>query len=137
MKEIAKTVLIIIAVLFSLSASGAEKTKDGGVLLEIFFLPHAPAVKVVKKVEEQLKSYANIRLKKYPFGDHATKKKTEQYHLKGHFPVVIFINGKDQYTVDGNLVTFRNFPKGDAFVPMFEGKWTYKNLETVIMQQSR
>ncbi len=119
------------------SALGTEKTLKNSILLEVFYLPHAPAIRIVEKVEEQVKAYPHIQLKKYQFGDHTISKKVKQYRINGHIPVAIFINGKDQFTVNNRRVVFRNFPQGDSFVPMFEGKWTYQDLDTVLKRQAR
>jgi hypothetical protein len=47
-------------------------------------------------------------------------------------PVVIFINGRNEFTLGARKVVFKNFPKGNAFVPMFEGNWSYQDLDSVL-----
>ena len=99
--------------------------------MEIFYLPHRPAVAVVEKIEQALSGMDYVHIKKYNFDDEATDKLVDKYKLYDHMPVAVFINGKDRYMVDGRETEFRNFPKGDAFVPTMEGKWSYEDLKKV------
>ena len=101
-------------------------------LVEVFHLSHAPAVAVVDKVEEIIKKHPEYTLKRYDFDDPKSNAKVTQYGLEGHMPVAIFIGGKNTFTFGGKQVSFQNFPKGDAFIPSFEGPWSYENLKEVL-----
>ena len=106
-------------------------------IVEIFYLSHPPAMAVVNDVEALLKKYSSVKVEKYNFEDPATRKLLEKYHIKNHMPVAVFINGKDEFVIGKRKVLFENFPKGNAFVPMFEGNWSYQDIETVLKTQSR
>ena len=106
-------------------------------VVEIFYLPHPPAMAVVGDVEAVLKKHSDVKVEKYNFEDPATRKMLEKYHIKNHMPVAVFINGKDEFVIGKRKVLFENFPKGNAFVPMFEGNWSYQDIETVLKTQSR
>ncbi len=125
----------IIAVLsVILFASTSVAASD---IVEIFYLSHPPAMAVVNDVEALLKKYSSVKVEKYNFEDPATRKLLEKYHIKNHMPVAVFINGKDEFVIGKRKVLFENFPKGNAFVPMFEGNWSYQDIETVLKTQSR
>jgi hypothetical protein len=98
-------------------------------LVEIFYLPHAPAEAIVQKVEPIIAKYPGYTLKKYDLLDPASKPRITEYNLVAHAPIVIFIGGKTSFTVDGKSMSLINFPKGDAFAPSFEGEWTYDDLD--------
>lgn len=98
-------------------------------LVEIFYLPHAPAEAIVQKVELIIAKFSNYTVKKYDFEDPANKQKITKYNLVSHAPIAIFIGGKNSFTIDGKTVALINFPKGDAFIPSFEGEWSYEDLE--------
>jgi hypothetical protein len=119
MKKVYLTVLLLLA-----SYSAFAKP----VLVEFFYLPHRPAEAVVAKAEQAL-SGMNLTIRKYSFDDSASKKLIDKYKLHSHMPVAIFINGSNKANINGRTVEFRNFPKGDAFVPNFEGGWTYEDLK--------
>jgi hypothetical protein len=100
--------------------------------IEIFYLPHPPAMAVVGKVEQVAGEFADVTIKKYSFDDPKSRKMVEKYHLTDHIPVAVFINGKDSFTIDGRVLRMRNFPKGDSFVPMFAGEWDYADLRAIL-----
>lgn len=121
--------MILLCLVFSWQTVPA---RAADIEMEIFYLPHRPALNVVDKVEKQAAEFANVTLHKYNFQDPANKKLLEKYGLKEHMPVAIFINGKDHFTVNGNVVKLRNFPKGDSFVPTFSGQWDYPDLRAIL-----
>jgi hypothetical protein len=104
-------------------------------LVEIFYLPHAPAKAIVQKVEPIIAKFPNYTVKEYNFEDPANKQKIADYNLVNHTPITIFIGGKNSFTVDGKTVTLINFPKGDAFIPSLEGQWSYEDLEKILANQ--
>lgn len=107
------------------------------ILLEVFYLPHAPAMAVVNEVEKVASEFPDLTLKRFNFEDPASRPAIESHKLTAHIPVAIFINGQDTFTVGGKTMTFRNFPKGNAFVPMFAGEWDYSDLRTILAGVSK
>jgi len=112
------------------SASGAD------IQMEVFYLTHRPALEVVRKVENVATEFSNVVLKKYSFDDPAAEKLLKQYDLREHMPVAILINGENSFTVKEQKIRLRNFPKGDAFVPMFAGEWDYADLRAILQEMS-
>jgi hypothetical protein len=104
--------------------------------MEIFYLPHRPAMAVVSEVEKVAAEFDNIVIREYSFADPDADKLLKKYNLTEHMPVAIFINGQDSFTVNGQKVNLRNFPKGDAFVPMFSGAWDYADLRIILQNMS-
>jgi hypothetical protein len=119
-------VIIACAVIIPVAAMAASGT------VEIFYLPHPPAEAVVRDVEAVLKKHDQFKVAKYSFDDPESKKILARYDLREHMPVVIFINGRNEFTLGKRKVVFKNFPKGNAFVPMFEGNWSYRDLDGVL-----
>jgi len=101
-------------------------------LIEIFYLPHPPALAIVQKVEPIIAEFPNFKVVKYNFDDPASKNKITAYHLINHSPIAIFIGGKNSFTINGKTVSLINFPQGDAFIPSYEGSWTYEDLKTIL-----
>jgi hypothetical protein len=125
-KAIASAVFIVYAVI------GPAAVMAGSGVVEIFYLPHPPAEAVVKDVEAVLKKHDHFKVAKYSFDDPESKRILAKYDLREHMPVVIFINGKNEFTLGKRKVVFKNFPKGNAFVPLFEGNWSYRDLDGVL-----
>lgn len=125
--NIKHTIVILFFTVLAVTAGQAATNT-----VEIFYLPHRPAMAVVRDVEDVLKKYSNIKVKKYSFEDPAAGELLEKYHIKNHMPVAIFINGKHEFSIGSRKIVFENFPKGNAFVPSFEGNWSYDDLVTVL-----
>ena len=104
--------------------------------MEIFFLPHRPALNVVDQVERLAAEFTNVKVHKYNFEDPAVKGLLKKYRLTEHMPVAIFINGRDHFSVNGNDLQLRNFPKGDSFVPTYSGDWDYPDLRKILSSLS-
>jgi len=114
----------------------AQEALAADTLIEIFYLPHRPALAVVSEVEKVIAEFSDMTVKKYSFDDPDSKELVQQYNLSGHMPVAIFINGKNTFTVNGKQMNLRNFPKGNTFVPMFAGEWDYDNLRSILSEIS-
>ena len=100
--------------------------------MEIFYLPHRPAMAVVSQIERVVADYPQLVVKKYSFDDPAAAELLEKYQLRSHMPVAIFIDGRNNFEIDGRRISLRNFPKGDAFVPTFAGEWDYADLRRIL-----
>ena len=112
----------------------AGQVRAADTLVDIFFLPHRPAQAVVSEVEKVVAEFPNVVIQKYSFEDPGTDKLLKKYNLTGHMPVAIFVNGQNSFTVNGKKISLRNFPKGDAFVPMFAGEWGYDDLRFILQE---
>lgn len=102
------------------------------IIIEIFYLPHPPVEAVVKKVETVISEFPKFQINKYNFDDPESQALVKRYGLKGHIPLAIFIKGKNEFEVNGKKITLENFPKGDAFLPDFEGAWSYEDLRQIL-----
>jgi hypothetical protein len=128
-----KMTLSGLIVLFGLFVfSPAKPVLAADIAIEIFYLPHPPAMAVVTKVEQVAGEFIDVSIKKYSFDDPNSRKMVEKYRLTDHMPVAVFINGQDSFTIDGRVLRLRNFPKGDAFVPTLAGEWDYADLRRIL-----
>jgi hypothetical protein len=100
--------------------------------VEIFYLPHPPAVAIVKKVEPIIAEFPKFTVKEFSFDDQQAKSLIDKYNLTEHMPIIIFIGGKDTFAVGDKKIELKNFPKGDAFAPSYEGGWSYEDLRGVL-----
>jgi hypothetical protein len=111
------------------SASGKQ------VRIDIFYLPHPPAIAILRKVEAVLHNYPTAKINEYDFLDPKNADKIKAHGLTEHSPIVILLNDKNAFSIDGRQVEFKNFPKGDAFVPSLEGSWTYDDIDKAIASE--
>ncbi|MCL4338645.1 hypothetical protein M1271_03080 [Patescibacteria group bacterium] len=142
-KRILGIVLVLILIIGAASYLFVFKQKNQSVssntsyqmtpqTIEIFYLPHPPAVAIVRKVEPIITEFPKFTVKEFSFDDPQAKSVIDKYNLTEHMPIVIFIGGKDTFTVDGKSVELKNFPEGDAFAPSFEGGWSYEDLREIL-----
>ncbi len=121
---------------FALFFHAGQAMAGNTTIIEIFFLPHRPALEVVSEVEKVAAEFENMVIKKYNFNDPAAKTLLKKYYLTGHIPVAIFINGQNTFTVKGKKISLRNFTRGNAFVPTFAGEWDYDDLRVILQKIS-
>jgi hypothetical protein len=112
------------------AASGVD------IQIEIFYLPHPPALAVVSEVEKVAAEFKEVTITKYIFDDPDVAKLLKKYSLTDHMPVAIFINGQNNFTVNGQKIGLQNFPKGNTFVPTFAGAWDYNDLRIILQEIS-
>ncbi|MCF8062834.1 MAG: hypothetical protein K9M82_09980 [Deltaproteobacteria bacterium] len=128
-----KGIFLILLLFTSLTVvNQAAQAKTRTVLVEVFYLPHRPAEAVVMDIERLVAKFPGVEMKKFSFEDPANGKLLKKYGLTAHMPVVVFIDGKNEFTISGRSFHLKNFPKGNAFVPMFEGSWTYEDIEAIL-----
>ncbi|MBN1957538.1 MAG: hypothetical protein JW773_04980 [Desulfuromonadales bacterium] len=124
--------MVFFLLLASLAVSLQPGRAEAAELVEIFYLPHRPAEAVVKDVERIVAKFPGVATKKFSFEDAANRNLLKKYGLTTHMPIAVFIDGKNEFTIEGRSFQLKNFPKGNAFVPMFEGSWTYQDIETIL-----
>jgi hypothetical protein len=126
-----KAIVVVLISLFAVPGPTAAIAASS--LVEIFYLPHPPAEAVVKNLENVLKKYTQFEVEKYSFDDPKSRKLLTKYNLAEHVPVVIFINGQNQFAVGNKRIVLNNFPAGNSsFAPMFEGNWSYQDFEGIL-----
>jgi len=52
--------------------------------------------------------------------------------MKGHIPVVIFVDGEFKHTLEGQEVIFENFPVASESPMKLDGKWSAGDVRAVI-----
>lgn len=117
------------------STQSAANQAISNKLVEIFYLPHPPAQAIVDKVDPIIAKFPRYAVEKYDFLNPDSEEKIKEYNLVNHAPITIFINGINTFTLNDKTISLSNFPKGDAFMPTFEGDWGYADLEQILKDQ--
>jgi hypothetical protein len=107
----------------------------GTVSVDIIALNHPPLRPVLAEVDQLLAAYgARVHVTHYDFDTPEGASFATKMGLNGHIPMVIFINGKDTFTLNGRKVTFESFPQGQGTGMVADGAWTTADLDTVLKQ---
>ncbi len=122
--------------LFALSLFAVSLAIAGpkDVTIEVLYMNHGPlqpSLEQIKKVFSQYES--KISVSWYDF----ESKEGEQFKAKKgitqHVPLIIWLNGKSVFPVNGKEIKFVGFPTGSG-PAFFQGKWTMDDLRNALDQ---
>lgn len=102
------------------------------VKLEILFMNHGPMQPVIKSIKEILARHAlSASAAWYDFEQSSGQEFMHQKGIKGHIPLLIYVNGSPTWEVEGRKVTFGGFPSG--YGPyQFRGEWSLEDLDRLV-----
>jgi len=130
MKKIILSCLVVL-VLFSipLTLFAAKEVK-----VEVLYMNHGPLLPSIEQIKQVFSKYGNkISVSWYDF----ETKEGEQFMAKKgvtqHVPLVIWLDGKSAFPVNGKEIKFVGFPTG-AGPAAFQGKWTMDDLRLALDQ---
>ena len=116
-------------------APASKPLAPGTISVDIIALNHPPLRPVLAEVEQLLAPYgAKVQVTQYDFDTPEGAAFAKRMGLSGHIPLVIFIDGKDTFTLSGRQVTFESFPQGQGTGMVADGAWTTADLDTVLKQ---
>ncbi len=104
------------------------------VKVEVLYMNHGPLQDSLKQIRNVFSKYqGKLTLSWYDFEskegeDFMTRKKITQ-----HVPLIIWMDEKVKFQVDGRDIVFAGFPTGSG-PQFFQGKWTMADLEKVLDQ---
>jgi hypothetical protein len=131
MNTIAKTILRLLPALACLLLFCAP-VQAATVKMDILFMNHGPMQPVIKQIKDVLAKYSDSV--QAAWHDEDTPDGTgfmKRMNIKGHIPLMVFVNGSTTHGVDGKQVTFTGFPSG-AGPFMFQGAWGMKDLDALL-----
>jgi hypothetical protein len=121
----------------TIGAGGAEpaapQPAPGVVSVDVIALNHPPLQPVLTELDQILAPYGDrIHVTHYDFDTPDGANFASKMGLSGHIPLVIFIDGKDTFTLDGRKVTFESFPQGEGTGIVADGAWTMADVDAVL-----
>lgn len=106
--------------------------------LEILFMNHGPMQPTIRNLKALFKRNAGrVRVSWFDFDKQSGKSFMATKGIKGHIPLLIYINGDHTFDFGGRKVTFMGFPTGKGPFRQVQGKWTVRELEQVIHSLAR
>ena len=132
MKKIILSCLVVL-VLFSIPFTlvAAKEVK-----VEVLYMNHGPLLPSIEQIKQVFSKYGSkISVSWYDF----ETKEGEQFMAKRgvtqHVPLVIWLDGKSVFPVNGKEIKFVGFPTG-AGPAAFQGKWTMDDLRQALNQMT-
>jgi hypothetical protein len=102
--------------------------------IEIIALPHAPVQTALKPVRDFLAGLGGkVKVIELDAESRAGAKRINALGLKGHIPILLLINGSDQFKrPDGGAVRFRDFPAGPGQKLGTNGLWSVADFKAAV-----
>ena len=129
---------IVMGLLLVLGAAMPPAALAGpAVKVDILFMNHGPMQPVIKSIKEILARHAQAATADwYDFETPPGRDFMRQKGLRGHIPLLIFLNGSPTWQIKGRKVTFIGFP--DGYGPyQFRGQWSLEDLERLLASLAR
>ncbi len=106
------------------------------VRIEVLYMNHGPLRPTLRKLEKLFTGYGDkIAVYRYDFYSKEGERFKAEKGIKGHVPLVLWIDGKSTLKVNGTPVQFRGFPTGSG-PSSFQGKWNMEVLKEALDQKT-
>ena len=130
-----KTILscLVVLVLFSVpfTVFAAKEVK-----VEVLYMNHGPLLDTLNEIKTLFAKYGGkIAVSWHDVDTEDGEKFMAQKKIKGHIPLVIWMDNYVKLQIDGKEIVFAGFPtgKGPYF---FQGKWTMEDLRKALDQMT-
>jgi len=102
--------------------------------IEIIALPHSPVQTALKPVREFLAGLGTkVKVVELDAESAAGEKRISALGLRGHIPILLVINGSDQFKrADGTAVLFKDFPAQPGQKLGINGLWNVADFEAAV-----
>jgi len=128
-----KTILSCLVVL-ALSSTPFTLFAAKEVKIEVLYMNHGPLLPSIEQIKKVFSQYGGkVAVSWYDF---ETKEGEQFMASKGvtqHIPLVIWLDGKSSFPVNGKEIKFVGFPTGSG-PAFFQGKWTMEDLRQALNQ---
>lgn len=128
MKTLYSLLIVGMVLLFAPAATLAENP----VQIDVLYMDHGPMQPTLRKLRALFPAYGNrVAIIWYDFESEAAERFKSKMGIKQHTPLVIWIDGKSQWTSNGHSITFKGFPTGSG-PSVFQGQWTIEDLSVIL-----
>jgi hypothetical protein len=128
-----KMVLFLYAALFLFCIPGnvlADKT----VRIDVLYMNHGPLQSTLRDMRAIFAEYGKmITVVWHDVDTQDGEKFMVKKGIRGHIPLVVWMDDKVKFQVDGKEITFAGFPTGSGPL-FFQGKWKMDDLKKALNQ---
>jgi len=129
-----KKTLLYGAMVLALLAFPTVPLLAAPVSVEILYMNHGPLQPTIKEIKALCEGYGkSLTVAWYDFESPEGEKFMAKKGINQHLPLVIWIAGKPNVSVNGKQIQFVGFPTG-AGPASFQGKWTLNDLRAALDQ---
>jgi len=128
-----KMVLFSCAVLLLFSVPGIVLA-DKPVRIDVLYMNHGPLLATLKEIKTVFAQYGNkVTVSWHDVDTQDGEQFMAKKGLRGHIPLVVWMDDKVKFQVDGKEITFAGFPTGSGPL-FFQGKWKMEDLKKALNQ---
>ena len=136
MKTIARVTLMRFAATFGCLFMLCVAVHAAPVKVDILFMNHGPMQPVIKQIKEVLGRYPeSVQAAWHDVETPEGGAFMKRMDIKGHIPLIIFVNGSTAQDLDGKRISFTGFPSG-AGPFMFQGAWGMKDFDALLQSMT-
>jgi hypothetical protein len=104
------------------------------VKVDVLYMNHGPLMDTLKKVKDVFSGYGNaLTISWHDVDTEDGEQFMKKMNLKGHIPLIIWIDGTPKVTLGVKEISFAGFPTGSG-PAFFQGKWTLDDLKAALNQ---
>ena len=128
-KIIALCFVVLILFSFPFTLFAAKEVK-----VEVLYMNHGPLLGTLKEIKTIFTQYGNkIAVSWYDVETDEGQKFMAQKGIRGHIPLVVWMDNKVKFQMDGKEIIFAGFPTGSGPL-FFQGKWNMEDLKKALNQ---
>jgi hypothetical protein len=129
MKKIILSCLVVL-VLFSTPFTLFAKE----VKVDVVYMNHGPLLSTLQEIKNLFGKYGKkIAVSWYDIESNEGEQFMAKKGIRGHIPLVIWMDNQLKFQVDGKEIIFAGFPTGSGPYS-FQGKWTMGDLQKALNQ---
>jgi hypothetical protein len=103
------------------------------VKLEIIYMNHGPMQPTIRNLKELFDEYHGKVITLWFDADSSSGKDfMKEKKIQGHIPLLILVNGKKSFSINGKDITFQGFPTGASPFKKVEGNWAIADLRQLL-----
>jgi len=106
--------------------------------VDILFMNHGPMRPTVAKIKTLMVEYGDkVQADWYDVDLQAGKAFLKKQKITGHIPMLIQIDGKSEFEIDGRSISLKGFPTGASPFKRVEGNWSLDDLKILLDKETR
>ena len=128
-KVIALCSVVMVLLSIPLTSFAAKEVK-----VEVLYMNHGPLQSTLQEVRNLFGKYEKkIAVSWYDVESNEGQQFMAKKGIRGHIPLVIWMDNQIKFQLNGKEIMFAGFPTGSG-PAFFQGKWTMGDLQKVLNQ---
>jgi len=129
-----KKILALFCILPALIWIPATALSAKPVKIEVLYMNHGPLQPTLQEIKTLFAQYGKkITVSWHDVDSEDGERFMAKKGIRGHIPLVVWLDDRVKFQVDGKEIIFAGFPTGSG-PAFFQGKWTMGDLRKILEQ---